>query len=102
MSLEVIAVIVAAASGIFTLIGTAALLAWFASKEFEKINQSFWSALNTATDKIVGKLEYHEQHDDARFEANEKRHQATSDRIWSIELRNAAKDGTLPREYPKN
>jgi len=67
-------------------------LSFVITNKFEETNKQFWLALNTAVDKIVGKLEYHEQHDDQRFELNEKRHQATSDRIWTIELRNAKND----------
>lgn len=45
-------------------------------------------------DRLTEKLEYHEKHDDIRFEN-------LSNRIWGIELRNAARDGTLPPSAPK-
>jgi len=100
LSTTEITIILSAIGIIITLITAALRLSWVLSIKFEEIRKEFWLALNTASDKIIDKLEYHETHDDTRFETNERRHQATSDRIWNIELRNAAKDGVLPREYP--
>ena len=54
------------------------------SRQFTKV----YSKMDELTDRILAKLEYHERHDDQRF-------QNVSNDIWSIKVRNAAKDGLV-------
>lgn len=89
-----------------TLVASTATLVWFVSVQFSSNRSLMWKAITEASKEIITKLEYHERHDDERFSEMAKdiaiRHQSTNNRIWNIELRNAAKDGTLPTEYRKN
>ena len=55
------------------------------SRQFTKV----YCKMDELADKILGKLEYHERHDDVRFDNIRKD-------IFSVQLRNAAKDGYLP------
>lgn len=104
MSTELAMVLIAAATGAITLIGASVALGWSMSRQFNENRKVFWSALADSTEKIIGKLEYHERHDDERFQSIKDDLalglENVSNRIWNVELRNAAKDGVLPREYP--
>ncbi len=88
------------------LIGTTATTVVYINNAFSKNRQLLYAAIEKVTATVVTKLEYHEQHDDTRFAQMTDRtnlgFKEQSDRIWNIELRNAAKDGTLPHEYKKN
>lgn len=53
------------------------------AKQFTLVKKSLYEV----KDQIIDKLEYHEKHDDSRFEAVRKD-------IWEIRLRNAALDGS--------
>ena len=55
------------------------------SRQFTKV----YAKMDELTDKILSKLEYHERHDDVRFNN-------LSNDIWAIRVRNAAKDGIIP------
>lgn len=83
-------------------IATCVTLAWFIFSQLSETRRLIY----TQFEKLIVKLEYHEQHDDLRFaqiaEKINDRFKEQSDRIWNIELRNAAKDGVLPHEYKKN
>jgi hypothetical protein len=84
--------------------------------EQDKQNRHEWAAILqrelSKTDALITKCfdtlnekyEYHGRHDDERFAEIAKSIgdglKQAYDRIWNIELRNAAKDGTLPTEYP--
>lgn len=89
-----------------TLVVSTGSLVWFVSAQFSSNRNLMWKAITEASDKIIGKLEYHERHDDDRFQEISKdiaaRYHAVNNRIWNIELRNAAKDGVLPTEYKRN
>lgn len=93
VSTHLITILVAIVSGACALLGSAVTIGWSMSGQFEKNRKAFYTGLAETEKKIISKLEYHERHDDDRF-------QEVSDRIWGIELRNASKDGVLPREYP--
>lgn len=103
MTSEAIILIV---TGVFGAICTTSVTVWFVSSQFSDNRKLMYDGLNNVTKTIMDKLEYHEQHDDIRFaqitERNNNSFKEQSDRIWNIELRNAAKDGVLPREYKKN
>ena len=89
-----------------TLVVWTGSLVWFVAAQFSANRTLMWKAITQASDKIIAKLEYHERHDDERFEQMSKdiasRYHTVNNRIWNIELRNAAKDGVLPTEYKRN
>lgn len=102
--------IILLATGLVAVIGaliaaTATIVIYF-NDSLSKNTTLLYAAIEKVTTTIITKLEYHEQHDDIRFAQIIDRNNATfkeqSDRIWNIELRNAAKDGVLPHEYKKN
>jgi len=59
-------------------------LTWLAAGQFSAVRSLVYSQ----TEKIVEKLEYHERHDDKRF-------QMMADDVWAIKVRNAAKDTVM-------
>lgn len=65
------------------LVGAVWSLGLLIAKQFTVIKKSLYDV----KDQIIDKLEYHEKHDDSRFEAVRKD-------IWEIRLRNAALDGS--------
>lgn len=75
---------------------TVATLAWGSSQYFTRQFNSTRQLIDTKIEKlelsILNKLEYHEKHDDQRF-------QALSNDVWDIRVRNASRDGrgTLTR-----
>lgn len=89
-----------------TLVASTGTLVWFVSAQFSSNRSLMWKAITEASDKIITKLEYHERHDDERFDQMAKdvasRYNTINNRIWNIELRNAAKDGMLPTEHKRN
>lgn len=83
--------------GVISLIGSFVLGAigwslwgsWWLSKKFSEIKGLFFDRMERLETNILGKLEYHERHDDKRFAD-------IRDDIWDIRVRNAAKDGMTP------
>lgn len=57
-------------------------LAWWLSGQFSGIRSLVYEQINKTADVIIEKLEYHEKHDDSRFEDMKKD-------IWEIKLRQA-------------
>lgn len=82
--------------------GTGALAMWI-NKQFAGIRKQFYDQLKEVYNKIDSfqkafedKLDYHERHDDSRFEA-------MSNNIWALRVRNAAKEGiNLDRKKNKD
>lgn len=79
VSLEVLSAIGAAA---LTLIS----FTWWFSGQFSKVRQQIYES----GERIMSKLEYHEQHDDTRFNA-------LNNELWAIKLRNATADDFAKR-----
>lgn len=104
MPWEAILVIISIITAVFAFAASTGTIVWFVSNQFSISTEKMHSAVNDLSKAIVSKLEYHEKHDDERFaeigKTVDNRVKEVSDRIWNIELRNAAKDGTLPIEYP--
>lgn len=80
-------------SFIAAMLSSVAGLAWFISSQFTNVRslvydtrRSLSSQITEMEKDIVNKLEYHEQHDDKRFNA-------VNNDIWDIRVRNAARDG---------
>lgn len=77
-----------------SIVGTASIVwvsAWWLSKKFSETKESIYKKIDILGDNIIRKLEYHEQHDDERF-------QEVRNNIWDIRVRNAARDGLIPLE----
>lgn len=81
-------ILVGLAVGVFVG-GTVWALAWWLSGQFSDIRSFVYQQINRVEQAILGKLEYHEKHDDTRF-ANVRND------IWDIRVRNATKDGLTP------
>lgn len=62
---------------------------WWLGKQFDYTRQQIDMKLEKLETSIVDKLEYHERHDDERF------NQVSKD-VWDIRVRNAARDGLQP------
>lgn len=71
-------------------LGTLIGVVWYANswlnKQFSDTKKVIFERLDRMQEAFMGKLEYHERHDDQRF------HDVTND-IWAIKVRNAAIDG---------
>jgi hypothetical protein len=68
---------------------------WWLSKQFLEVREMVYNQTERLKDILLKKMEYHEQHDDARFTA-------ISNDIWAIKLRNASKDGyTVLEQFPE-
>lgn len=81
-------ILVAGAVGVFVG-GTVWALAWWLSGQFSEIRSFVYSQTTRIEQTILNKLEYHEKHDDTRF-------QGIRNDLWDIRVRNAAKDGLVP------
>lgn len=74
---------------LFTVVGATWSLAWWFSHQFTKISGLIHNKTEQLQTFFLDKLEYHERHDDNRFNL-------MLNQIWEIRLRNATKDGVLP------
>jgi len=80
---------------LFTLISSVFFGTWWLSNKFLEIRELIYTQTENLKSVLIKKMEYHEQHDDARFVA-------MSNDIWAIKLRNAAKDGyTILEQLPE-
>jgi len=61
-------------------------ISWWLSGKFSEVKGAVYSESYKTRADLTSKLEYHEKHDDARFDqiVNE---------IWAVKIRNAARDG---------
>lgn len=69
--------------------GTVWALAWWLSGQFSEVRNLVYQQMMRVEQSILSKLEYHEKHDDSRF--NDIRND-----LWDIRVRNASKDGLTP------
>lgn len=69
-----------------TTIGAIWSLAWWLSKQFGSIKNLVYQQSSALQSIFFQKLDYHEKHDDERF-------QSISNDLWMLRLRNAARDG---------
>lgn len=84
MHLDQIQQIVSIIAALLVFIGSIWGLAWFLSGKLSRI----YDKIDTVKEAILDKLEYHERHDDARF-------QIIGNDLLTIKVRNAAKDNRL-------
>lgn len=81
-------ILVGLAVGVFVG-GTVWALAWWLSGQFAEIRNLVYQQITRVEQAILGKLEYHEKHDDTRF-------LGIRNDLLDIRIRNAAKDGLVP------
>jgi hypothetical protein len=74
-----------------TTLGTAFWLSWWLSKQFVSTKQLVYERADSLKKFFMEKIEYHEKHDDSRF-------QEIRNDIWDIRIRNAARDGLIVRK----
>lgn len=65
--------------------GTVWALAWWLSGQFSEIRSFVYQQMSRVELNILDKLEYHEKHDDSRFEDLNKE-------LWDIKIRLASKN----------
>jgi hypothetical protein len=65
--------------------GTVWALAWWLSGQFSEIRSFVYQQMSRVEVNILDKLEYHEKHDDSRFEDLNKE-------LWDIKIRLASKN----------
>lgn len=73
---------------ILTVVGAVWTLAWWLSKKFDDVRKLVQTRHEQLEAFIMTKLEYHEKHDDTRFNQ-------LNEQIWEIRLRNASKDKVM-------
>lgn len=70
---------------------------WVAAQYFGKQFSSTRHLIDVKIEKleqnILSKLEYHEKHDDTRFDSQDQRLDLLHNDIWEIRVRNASIDG---------
>lgn len=74
---------------LITIVGAVWTLAWWLSSKFSEVRNLVFSQSDELRQLFTSKLDYHERHDDQRF-------QAINNDLWAIRLRNASRDGLLP------
>ncbi len=65
--------------------GTVWALAWWLSGQFSEIRAFVYQQMSRVEVNILDKLEYHEKHDDSRFEDMNKE-------LWDVKIRLASKN----------
>jgi hypothetical protein len=65
--------------------GTVWALAWWLSGQFSEIRSFVYQQMSRVEINILDKLEYHEKHDDSRFEDMNKE-------LWDVKIRLASKN----------
>ena len=81
--LGLVGIVIGAFAG--SLSGVWGISLWLNAK-FLDIRTLIYSESKLTRDELTRKMEYHEKHDDARFDQ-------ISNELWAIKLRNAARDG---------
>jgi hypothetical protein len=71
-----------------TAITTLCALVWWLSNQFRDMRNLVYTKFDMLTKMFTDKMEYHERHDDQRFNS-------ISNDIWAIRVRNAAIDAHM-------
>ena len=91
-------IIIGLVFGVIGLIGSTATVVWFISKQFSDGRSLIYAQIAKLGENIIQKLEYHEKHDDERFQSLIDNDNKISDRIWNLELKLALKNAEDERE----
>lgn len=86
MPLEITSPFVELATLFLTIFGSVWSLAWWLSSKFTQTHKLIYDQVEKLENHFSSKLDYHEKHDDARF-------QNISNDLWEIKVRNAAVRG---------
>lgn len=70
-------------------------LAWWLSGEFTKMRSLIYAQIEKLGTSIFQKLNYHEKHDDQRFQSIDNRFLSLRDDMWEMKMRNAAVKGVI-------
>lgn len=73
------------------------IVSWI-NKQFAALRSSFYTELKQMGKDIIEKLEYHERHDDKRFEQVDKKFEQVRNDIWELRLHKV--NDNLNRELP--
>jgi|SRR5882672_7853856 len=73
-----------------TVIVTICSLVWWLSGQFTNLRGLIYSTAEKTATSILSKLEYHEKHDDTRFNAVSNQISDVKNDIWELKVRNAA------------
>src|SRR5437762_13768732 len=79
-----------------TIIGAVWGLAWWLSGQFADIRRLVYDQIEKLNHMFAEKLEYHQKHDDTRFEHVDERLTSVRNDIWELSVRNASTEGLLP------
>lgn len=74
--------------------GTVWGLAWWLSGQFSLVRNLVYDMINKTEAAIISKLEYHEKHDDSRFDDLKRD-------IWEVKLRAASASARITEELEK-
>lgn len=74
------------ASVVLIIVTSIFALGWRLNNQFRDIRQLVYQQSDKIKEFVMSKLDYHEKHDDDRFDK-------INNDLWLIRLRNAAKDG---------
>lgn len=86
LSQDVVNLIIVALPTLVTSVSITWLLAWWLSGKFSDQKSYFYVKFEELKRTFEDKLEYHEKHDDQRF-------QTLNNELWMIRVRNAAREG---------
>lgn len=86
MDLATVEYLLAIAGTVIVSVGS---LTWWLATQFKTTRDMIYKI----KEDILTKLEYHERHDDLRFQESKNDIQNVSNQIWEIRVRNAALDG---------
>ena len=95
MTVQELQLVITMLTAIGALIVAVAVLVWFIADQFKKNRAEFWRAISELHNTIAAQIDRHEQKDDVRFDR-------LTNQIWSIEVRNAHRDGEVVPPRPQN
>jgi hypothetical protein len=91
---EQITTIIAVVTAMVTTFGGLVTLTWWLSRQFSQNRQVVYKAVGQLQSVLMARMDKHDDKDDSRFEEVNRR-------VWGIEVRNAARDGTASPEFER-
>lgn len=95
MNLELSSPVVEVAGLFLTVFAAIWSLAWWLSGQFSNLRGLIFSTAEKTSLSILSKLEYHEKHDDTRFNNVSDQISSVKNDIWEMKIRNAAVRGVI-------
>lgn len=87
---ENVSPIIEVAALLFTIFGAIWSLAWWLSGQFSKTHKLIYDQIKKLEDHFTNKLDYHERHDDQRFNT-------IHNDLWEMRVQNAAVRGIITK-----